>query len=185
MRGGAADFSVREQLPRQALAQYQEFYGFAEGNLAVIESDLLFSPGHIDLGLDGVKRNFLRKLLEAFLVEFDSVHVVTDEEFVQLFRRRAFHDIQELKDRKVRFLPGSCKFRLKCEAGLSPRDNRSCVIFVEPRTSALMMTCDMTLSCSGLASSGSTHSYKRLFIRESSRAFSVVTRLMRSMQVVR
>ena len=46
--------------------------------------------------------------------------------------------------RSSSFFTGSCRFKLKCEAGLSPRDSRSCVILVEPRTSALMITCETT-----------------------------------------
>ena len=87
--------------------------------------------------------------------------------------------------RSSNFLTGSCRFRLKCDAGFRPRASRSCVIRVEPRTSDLMITWEMTRSSLGRASSGRTHSYSRLLIRESSRACSVVTRLMRSIHVFR
>src|SRR5258708_27438379 len=52
------------------------------------------------------------------------------------------------------------------------------ILRVEPRTSDLMITCETTWSCSGRASSGSTHSYNR------SRTDRKSTRLNSSHQII-
>src|SRR5260370_760945 len=61
MRGRGADFSVREQLPRHAFSQYEEFHGFAERHLAIVENDVFLAPWLVELRFDGVERNLLGK----------------------------------------------------------------------------------------------------------------------------
>src|SRR2546425_7853918 len=111
MRSGSSDFSIGKQLPREGLAQNEQFDGFAKRHFPIKQGDVLFSPGHIELRFNGFERNFLGKLLKAFFVELDAVVVVADQEFVQLFRRRALHGVQKLVNGKVTLLPGEHAFR--------------------------------------------------------------------------
>src|SRR5260370_31063345 len=69
-----------------------------------MECDVFISPGHIEIGLDRVERDFLGQLLETLFVQFDSVHVEAYEKFVEFFRGSAFHSVEKLKDGKVCFL---------------------------------------------------------------------------------
>src|SRR6266849_7379192 len=71
MRSWTTDLAVRKQLPRESLAQNEQFHGLAEGHFPVMQSDVLFAPGHIELRSNGFERNFLGELLKAFFVELD------------------------------------------------------------------------------------------------------------------
>src|SRR6266849_1001812 len=68
MRRGHADFPIRKKLASETFAQNEELDRIAERNFAEVQGDVFFSPGHVELGLDGVERNFLRQFLKAFLV---------------------------------------------------------------------------------------------------------------------
>src|ERR1700740_1750033 len=106
MLGNAGDFAIREQLASVTLSDDEQLHGFAQGHLAIEKGDVFLTPGFVKLCLYGIERNLLRELLETFFVELDSVHIVTDQKFVQLLGGSPFHGVQELKHRKVRFLAG-------------------------------------------------------------------------------
>src|SRR5712692_3954628 len=53
MRRRPANFSVREQLAGESLAQNEQFDGLAERHFAVIQGYVLFSPRHVELGFNG------------------------------------------------------------------------------------------------------------------------------------
>ncbi len=78
----ASDFAVRKQLPREPFSQNEQFNGLAEGHFAVIQSDVLLAPGHLQFGFNGLERNFLGKFLKAFFVELYAVVIVANQEFV-------------------------------------------------------------------------------------------------------
>src|SRR5215472_16302809 len=98
------DSSIREQLPRKRLAQHQKFHGFSKRNFAIKKRDVLLAPWQIQFCFDRVERNLFGELLKTLFVELDSVHVVTNEEFIQLLRGSPFHGVQKLKNGEKRFL---------------------------------------------------------------------------------
>ena len=46
-------------LASEALAEHQELDGIAKGNFAEVQGNVFFSPGHFELGLNGIERDFL------------------------------------------------------------------------------------------------------------------------------
>jgi len=71
---------------RHAFSQYEEFHGFAERHLPIVENDVFLAPWLVELRFDRVERNFLGKLLKSLFVELDPIHIVANQEFVQFLR---------------------------------------------------------------------------------------------------
>src|SRR5437660_9957769 len=55
MRSGPANFAVREQLPREGLAQNEQLHGLAKRYFPIEQGDVLLAPGHIELRFNGVE----------------------------------------------------------------------------------------------------------------------------------